>query len=173
MVVIGLARRHDRIEALKQLLPENVRKNLHPIKCDVSEEQEIVATFAEIEQKFGGVDVLVNNAGINRQCQLIDVDNSRKLREVVDTNVLGVVFCTREAVKTMRKRGDNGHVVNINSLLGHQIPFVPNLPSFNIYPATKHAVTALTESLRQELLVSGSKIRVTVSYEGNILRNST
>jgi NADP+-dependent farnesol dehydrogenase len=162
MVVCGLARRQDRVEALKLQLPESVRGNLHAIKCDVSKEEEIVATFADIENKFGGVDVLVNNAGINRQCQLIDADNSEKVREVVNTNVMGVVFCTREAVKSMKSRGDNGHVVNINSLLGHKIPFLPNIPSFNIYPATKHAVTAMTESLRQELVIAGSKIKVTV-----------
>jgi NADP+-dependent farnesol dehydrogenase len=66
MVVVGLARRPDRIEALRSSVPKEVRKNLHAMKCDVSKEPQIIATFAEIEKKFGGVDVLVNNAGVLR-----------------------------------------------------------------------------------------------------------
>jgi NADP+-dependent farnesol dehydrogenase len=165
MIVCGLARRQERIEALKDDLPENLRGNLHAIKCDISKEEEIKATFAEIEKLYGGVDVLINNAGIGRTARLIDADNSEKLREIIDTNVLGLVFCTREAVQSMKKRGDNGHIVNINSIAGHKVPMtIGVMPSMNIYPASKFAVTALTESLRQELISAESKIKVTVGF---------
>lgn len=61
----------------------------------------------------------------------------------------------------MKKNGiDDGHVIHINSVAGHTTAF---LPGISVYPASKHAVTALTETLRQELLSKGSKIRVTVS----------
>jgi NADP+-dependent farnesol dehydrogenase len=163
MVVVGLARRPDRIEALKSSVPESMQKNLHAMKCDVSQEAEIIATFAEIEKKFGGVDVLINNAGILRTTSLIAPDNSVPLREIIDTNVMGLVFCTREAVQSMKKRGDNGHIVLINSIAGHHVPMSIGMSSLNIYPASKFAVTAITESLRQELISADSKIKITVS----------
>jgi NADP+-dependent farnesol dehydrogenase len=168
MVVVGLARRVDRTEQLREKVPEQLRANLHAIKCDVSKEEDIVATFVDIEKRFGGVDVLVNNAGILRDTNLCNAD-SAKIREVLDTNVLGLVFCTREAIQSMKKRGDCGHVIHINSIAGHMVPKMPpGMPHLNIYPASKHAVTALTESLRQELLMAGSKIRVTVSKSFSI-----
>jgi NADP+-dependent farnesol dehydrogenase len=165
MVVVGLARRPDRIEALKSNIPERMQKNVHAMKCDVSKEPQIIATFAEIEKKFGGVDVLVNNAGIIRTTSLIAPDNSVPLSEIIDTNVMGLVFCTREAVQSMKKRGDNGHthIVHINSIAGHSVQIMIDISSPNIYPASKYAVTALTESLRQELIAADSKIKVTVS----------
>jgi NADP+-dependent farnesol dehydrogenase len=172
MIVVGLARRQDRIEALKSELPKNLQSNLHAIKCDVSKEEEITSTFANIEKSFGGIDVLVNNAGIIRATQLIDADNSSKIHEVVDTNLLGLVFCAREAIQSMRKRGDNGHIININSIAGHSpIICLDIMPSLNIYPATKYAVTAVTESLRQELIETGSKIRVTVRLRTTLKKN--
>jgi NADP+-dependent farnesol dehydrogenase len=76
---------------------------------------------------------------------------------------MGLVFCTREAVQSMKKRGDTGHIVHINSIAGHNVQIMIDISSPNIYPASKYAVTALTESLRQELIAADSKIKVTVS----------
>ncbi|XP_055713459.1 farnesol dehydrogenase-like [Phlebotomus papatasi] len=165
MIVIGLARRVERVEAMKNDLPENVRKNLHAVKCDVMNEDEIVKTFALIEEKFGGVDVLVNNAGIlDSSIRLIDEDNSSTIRNTVNTNILGVVFCTREAFKSMKKRSLAGHIVHINSVAGHFIPqMLSEFPDyhFNVYCATKYAVTALTEGHRQEFVQEKLNIKVT------------
>lgn len=79
---------------------------------------------------------------------------------MLDTNVLGLCIATREALKIMNKNGiSDGHVIHINSVAGHWVPFFTGI---SIYSASKHAVTALTETLRQELISKGSKIRVTV-----------
>lgn len=174
LIVVGLARRVNRVEELKNNLPESLRSNLHPIECDVSKEDQIVKTFEFIEEKFGGVDVLINNAGISRSTNLIDSTNSKPIRDVIDTNVLGLVFCTREAVQSMQKRDFAGHIIHINSVTGHQVPYIA-MPkfSFNIYPATKHAVTALTETLRQDLNKMKSKIRVTVSLKIRYVSQNT
>ena len=168
MIVVGLARRAEKVEELRSQVPGNLRKNLHALKCDVSNEQEIVATFNEIDKKFGGVSVLVNNAGIICEGSLLDQGNAEKLRSVIDVNIFGLVFCTREAYRLMKKHKiDDGHIVHINSIAGHKVPaisqeFGEDL-NFNIYSPSKHAVTALTQVYRNDLMNAGTKIKVTVS----------
>ncbi|GAB0092768.1 farnesol dehydrogenase-like [Sergentomyia squamirostris] len=161
MIVIGLARRVERVEDLKKDLPPNLQGNLHAVKCDVSKEEEIVKAFTSIDQKFNGIDVLINNAGTFRSTNLIKADNSTAIREVIDTNVMGLVFSTREAYKSMAKHGRNSHVVHINSIAGHGVPFHVEMPSSNIYSPSKHAVTAITEIHRQEFIRSKHHIKVT------------
>ncbi|XP_011492953.2 farnesol dehydrogenase-like [Aedes aegypti] len=165
MVVVGLARRVERVEALKDDLPESAKNLLHAVKCDVSKEEDILKTFKWVEEKFGGVDVLINNAGILRQTDLLDANNTQMLREVVDTNVMGLVLCSREAYQSMKKRSVDGHIVHINSIAGHT---VINFPKLNIYSASKHAVTAITETMRNELRTAGTKIKVTSISPGGV-----
>lgn len=85
--------------------------------------------------------------------------NINDWKKIIDTNFLGLCICTREAVNSMQRNSIAGHVVHINSISGH---FVPPVPQMNVYPATKYAVTALTETLRMELTDIGSKIKITV-----------
>ncbi|PSN58402.1 Dehydrogenase/reductase SDR family member 11 [Blattella germanica] len=94
---------------------------------------------------------------------------------MIDVNVMGLSICTREALKSMKQKGmDQGHIIHINSLAGH---YDVVQPGFHMYSATKHAVTALTEGLRRELVDKGSKIRVTSISPGlvdtEILRRGT
>ncbi|KAL9700627.1 hypothetical protein quinque_004068 [Culex quinquefasciatus] len=166
MVVVGLARRVERVESLRDdLKDEATRKRLHAVKCDVSKEEDILKAFSWVEEKFGGVDVLVNNAGIARKTSLVAPGNTAMLREVIDTNVMGLVMCTREAFQSMKKRSVDGHIVHINSIAGHN---VPNFPGLNIYSASKFAVTALTETMRREFSAEGTKIKVTSISPGAV-----
>jgi NAD(P)-dependent dehydrogenase (short-subunit alcohol dehydrogenase family) len=73
--------------------------------------------------------------------------------------LLGLCIATREAVKVMKVNKIDGHIIHINSVSGHG---VPNVPGVNVYAASKHAVTALTETLRQEFNHPGLKIKITV-----------
>ncbi|XP_055536150.1 farnesol dehydrogenase-like [Wyeomyia smithii] len=158
MIVVGLARRVERVEALKEELDESFRARLNAIKCDVTKEEDILEVFKLVEERFGGVDVLVNNAGVTRRTALLTSGNTEQLREVLDTNLMGLVLCSREAFQSMKKRSVDGHIVHINSILGHHLI---NLPNLNIYPASKFGVTAVTETMRQELRTEGTKIKVT------------
>lgn len=162
--VVGLARRKERIEALKEKIPASATGKLYAIKCDLTQESDIKSAFNWIEGNLGGTDILVNNAGIIKTMNLLDAENTTNLRETIDTNILAVAICSREAFQSMKKRGINGHIIHINSGAGHKIPYFVGLyPSFNIYPSTKFAVTAMTEVMRQELQSFGTKIKVTVS----------
>lgn len=93
---------------------------------------------------------------------LISEGDVEELKKVIDVNILAVCICTQEAIKSMDKYNIDGHVVHINSILGHQVLSLPKALPANVYPATKFAITALTESLRQELVNRDSKIKVTV-----------
>ncbi|KAF2887957.1 hypothetical protein ILUMI_18216, partial [Ignelater luminosus] len=155
LIVVGLARRKERIDELAKTL-ENKSGKLYSFKADVSKEQDVLDAFRWVKDNVGPVHILVNNAGFRRNTNLIDGDASM-WKEIMDTNVLGLCIATREAVKDMRANNVEGHIVHINSVAGHK---VSNLPQLSVYPASKHAVTALTETLRQELNYIGSKIKI-------------
>lgn len=162
--VVGLARRKDRVEALKEKLPASATGQLYAIKCDLKQESDIKSAFNWIDSNLGGTDILINNAGIIKTMNLLDAGNTDNLRETIDTNILAVAICSREAFHSMKRRDVNGHIIHINSCAGHKIPYFVGLyPSFNIYPSTKYAVTAMTEVLRQELQSFATNIKVTVS----------
>ncbi|KAK7864256.1 hypothetical protein R5R35_009520 [Gryllus longicercus] len=131
---------------------------LHCLKCDVSKEDDIINAFKWVKDNAGGVDILINNAGVVGKAKLTDTDTP-EWRRLLDVNVLGLCICTREAIQQMRARGvDDGHVVHISSVAAHQDI---SYPGMEMYSATKHAVRVLTEGLRKELVTAKSKIRVT------------
>ncbi|XP_011185399.1 farnesol dehydrogenase [Zeugodacus cucurbitae] len=161
MITVGLARRKERVEALRNEVEDEARERIHAIQCDVTDEQQVVASFAEIESSYGPVVVLVNNAGIGRtKTTLLQSDNLQDIRDVLETNVIGVVICTREAFRSMKAHGADGHVFLINSICGHRVPMFPNT-TVNVYPSSKFAVTALTEVYRQEFLDQETNVKIT------------
>ncbi|XP_055608235.1 farnesol dehydrogenase-like [Uranotaenia lowii] len=158
MVTVGLARRVERVEAIKSQLDKDRASKLHALRCDVSKESDIVSVFEEIEKRFGGVDVLINNAGVVRDTALFRDDGAQLLRDILDTNVIGLTLCSRKALKSMKERSVDGHIIHINSIAGHR---VLNFPHMNMYSASKFAVTAITETMRNELREMKSKVKVT------------
>lgn len=80
---------------------------------------------------------------------------------IPDTKIVGTTIATREIVTIMAKNKTAGHIVNMNSLMGHQVMDVPGLDG--VYTATKFAITALTETLRNELNKESLPIKTTVS----------
>lgn len=164
VIVVGMARRVELIEALKEQLPEELHSRLHAVKCDVSEEASVAAAFDWVEEQLGGIDILVNNAGLLYPGQLLTMQ-LEKLHHVLQVNLLGVVYCSRRAFRSMQERGVAGHVVLINSLTGHHVIHPPGetLQQLNMYPLSKHGISALLEVMRQELNGLKTQIKVTVS----------
>lgn len=162
--VVGLARRPEKIEEIAKDLGETSGK-IFSFKCDVSDLQSIKDAFKWIEDRFGAISILVNNAGVIRNIKILtEEDVSDKISEVINTNFAGLVHVTREAFRLLKKSQDYGMIINVNSNAGHRIPFPTNKNiSHNVYHGTKFAVTATSEVLRQELInMENDKIRVTV-----------
>ena len=160
IITIGLARRAEKVEDLIKQLGD---VKAYAYKCDVSNPESVTETFKAIEEKFGVVHILVNNAGIGRSASVLDesAESFKKLNEVLDTNVRGLTHCSREAFRLMKKSNDYGMIININSVVGHQLPFTGF--SMGLYGPSKYAVTALTETMRQEMIIQeNNKIRVSV-----------
>lgn len=157
--VVGLARRNEKIEEFAKELGETSGK-IYARKCDVSDMQSIKETFQWIEQQFGSISILVNNAAILYNGNILDPgdDAMEQLNSVINTNFTGAVQCSREAIRLIEKSCDYGLVININSIAGNYVPF--GMGS-NVYAASKHALRAFTEVLRHELVTKkNNKIRV-------------
>ncbi|KAJ9576087.1 hypothetical protein L9F63_007052, partial [Diploptera punctata] len=141
---------------------------LYPLKADVSKEEEVKTAFQWVKEKLGGVDVLVNNAGVASASTLSGgpISNWRK---IVDLNIMGLSMCTLEALQIMKEKGvDDGHIIHINSISGHGVPHNSEQLGTIFYSASKNAVTALTEGLRRELALNKSKIKVTSVSPGTV-----
>lgn len=146
VIVIGLARRPEKIEEIAKELGK-ISGQIHACKCDVSDVQSIKEAFKWIEDKFGIIHILVNNAGVIKNIKILtDEDVTDKINEIINTNFSGLVHVTREAFQLMKKSNDYGLIVNINSNAGHKISFpMSTNMSHNVYHGTKFAVTATSE----------------------------
>lgn len=164
MIVVGIARRAEKIEALAKELSGHKGK-LYSIKGDVRKEDDIKAAFSWVENNLKSpVHVLVNNAAFSVFDTPLDGD-TEDWRQTLEVNVLGLSICTREAIKSMKAHDfDEGHIFNINSVVGHTV--MTHLLA--MYTASKFAVTALTEALRKQLSANKSKTRVTSISPGAV-----
>lgn len=126
------------------------------IKADVSDEFEVERMFAQVDERFGRIDALINNAGILSTQMRVDQMDAARINRIMATNVTGSFLCAREAVRRMSTShgGQGGSIVNLSSraaVLGSAGEFVD-------YAASKAAVDALTTGLARE--VANEKIRV-------------
>lgn len=149
-----------RIELMQEIAAElsGSAGKLYGYKVDLLNENEIIEAFKWVEENVGAIHVLINNAGTTNDNTLYNGD-TKAWKKVLDLNVLSLCITTREAVKYMTKNEINGHIIHINSIYGHK---TPSFVGLNVYAASKYAVTALTEELRNELKSISSKIKVTV-----------
>ena len=127
-------------------------------KLDVTKKDDCNAFVDQTVKKWGTVDILVNNAGL---MPLSFIKNLKvdEWEQMIDVNIKGVLFCTAAVIPHLKEK-KSGHIVNISSVAGRVV-----FPSGSVYCATKHAVTALSEGLRQEFSTR-SNIRVTCIEPG-------
>ncbi|XP_011199980.2 farnesol dehydrogenase isoform X2 [Bactrocera dorsalis] len=114
----------------------------------------------QIEKNFGPVSVMVNNVGMMTKTKLLTENNSEDMVKMLETNVLAAIYCTREAFRSMKANGIDGHVFLMNCVCGHKVPLMAN-NVMSLYPPTKFAITALTEMYRQEFWDQKTKVKIT------------
>ena len=153
--VVLLARRKAQLESLREEIAARGGEALC-IPADLGAPAEIASAFESIRKTWGGVDVLVNNAGLGFRQGVLDA-NFDRLQAMMDINQRAVLLAIREAVKDMRKR-EEGAIVNISSTAAHRIPPVGNQAT--LYAATKWGLRAMTEGIRQEIHAQGWPIKI-------------
>ncbi len=139
--VATCARNHDKIYNLQL---EYTSVLLHAVVCDVSKETDCKRFIESTIDTFGGIDILINNAGVSMHALVKDVDVD-VIRKVMDINFYGSVYCTKFALPSLLER--KGTVVGVSSIAGYR-----GLPGRSGYSASKFALQGWLESLRTEML---------------------
>lgn len=149
---------HQREDAAQQLLEELKSSGAHAIAvaADVADEPQVGRLFATLDDEFGRLDALVNNAGMLEQQMRLDEMDAARLARVFAVNVTGSFLCAREAVKRMSTRygGQGGVIVNVSSIaakLG-----APN--EYIDYAAAKGAIDSMTLGLAKEVAAEGIRV---------------
>src|SRR5688572_31366667 len=160
-LVVLAARRVDRLEALaKEINSRGAGAETLVVQADLSKLDDIQSLINQTLDKYGRIDVLVNNAGFGRLDWLEKLDPVKDIQSQFDVNVLGVIQTTRQALPVMMKQR-SGHIINMCSMAG-----LVTMPTYTIYAACKHAVHGFSEALRREVKPWG--IDVSMIYPGGV-----
>lgn len=147
-----------RIEKLTGLRREKNMECLC-IRADVSKEEDVKRLFNETEEKYGRIDVLVNNAGKGLRKEITEIEKE-EWEDLFGVNMTGAFLCSREAVKIMQRLRIKGHIITVSSIVGKI-----GAPKYSAYSASKHAVTGFMKSIKMELF---GKIKVNTIYPARV-----
>ncbi len=160
--VVLAARRVDRLESLaKEIAGMGTGAETLVVAADLSRLEDIQALVQKTLDKFGRIDVLLNNAGFGRLDWLENLDPLKDIQAQMDVNVMGVIQTTRQVLPVMLKQRA-GHIINMCSMAG-----LVATPTYTIYAASKHAVHGFSEALRREVKPWG--IDVSMIYPGGVV----
>jgi NAD(P)-dependent dehydrogenase (short-subunit alcohol dehydrogenase family) len=157
--VVIAARRAERLKALAAQI-EGAGRTAFAVPADVTREEDVLRLFASAVERFGRVDVLINNAGI-ADARPTDALSLERWRQVIDTNLTSAFLCSREALRLMKPQG-RGRIINIGSLSAH----VPR-PDSAAYTASKFALDGLTRSMAVD--ARGHGIAVSIFHPGMVM----
>jgi len=143
-----------------ELAVKEIGNSVACFSCDIGDPFSVRHAFKEIDAQMGALDALVNNAAIYPIFKL-EKASDEQLRSVIDTNLLGAMYCCREAIPLLKK--SRGDIINVSS---EAVRFYP--PLLSVYAASKSALEAFSQSLRVELAPSG--VRVSALRVGHLLR---
>ena len=158
--LILAARRRDRLDKFAAALRTAHGVATLTLELDVRDRAAVDAALRHLPADWAEVDLLVNNAGLSRGLDKLPAADPVDYEEMIDTNVKGLLWVSQAILPGMVTR-DRGHVVNIGSIAGHQV-----YAGGSVYCATKHAVAAITQGLRLDLL--GTLVRVSTVDPGMV-----
>jgi NADP-dependent 3-hydroxy acid dehydrogenase YdfG len=150
--LILAARREDRLLEIGKDLEKKFGVKTKSYQLDVRNLKEVKKTISSFPDDWKKIDILINNAGLARGFSKIYEGDILHWEEMIDTNVKGLLYVTREILPLMIENG-SGHVINIGSTAGHEVYL-----KGNVYCATKFAVNALTQSIRIDVLDKNIKV---------------
>jgi NADP-dependent 3-hydroxy acid dehydrogenase YdfG len=150
LIITG--RRDDRLREIKKELELSGFSKVLTICFDVKNRKQVIKAITELPKEWKNVDVLVNNAGLASGFGHIQDGNIEDWEQMIDTNIKGLLYVTKEVLPVMVSR-NTGHIVNISSIAGHEV-----YEYGNVYCASKHAVSALSKSMRIDLLKNNIKV---------------
>jgi 3-hydroxy acid dehydrogenase/malonic semialdehyde reductase len=150
--VILTGRRKDRLEQLKKELEANKQNEVHTLCFDIQNQPETAHAIDGLPERWKSIDVLINNAGLASGFSKIQDGDVDDWERMIDTNVKGLLYLSKAVIPLMLRK-KSGHIVNIGSTAGKEV-----YEKGNVYCASKHAVDALTKSMRIDLLEYGIKV---------------
>lgn len=153
--VVLVARRRERIDALVAELGEAALA----IAADVGDPADVARVFAAVEARFGGLDLMLNNAGLGVNARF-EASDPADWKRMIDVNLYGVLYCTQAAIPLLRGRA-GAMIASVSSVGGRY-----GTESWSVYSATKFAVVGFHDALRKEL--GGEGIRVSVIEPGAV-----
>lgn len=99
----------------------NLSGQLNAVECDIRSEQSVLYAYNWIINTYGGIDLLINNAGVITKQLFLEPNNSKELHKIFETSLIGLCLCTKMALKSMVSRNVEGYIVNVNSIFGHNL----------------------------------------------------
>jgi 3-oxoacyl-[acyl-carrier protein] reductase len=145
------ARKRSEIDETVASLSSLKQARVTGIACDVRDHSQVKAVFERCVAQFGGLDILINNAGIGAFATVEEMP-PEDFRAILETNLFGVYYCCHEAIPLMKQRG-GGYIINISSLAGAN----PH-PRMAAYNASKFGLNGFSEALMQEVRHDGIKV---------------
>ncbi|RTY60455.1 SDR family oxidoreductase [Pantoea sp. YU22] len=162
ILVLG-ARRTERLQTLVTELEKQGGKAI-AVATNVTRKEQVEALIKTAVEKFGRVDVLLNNAGLMQQSRL-DSLKTDEWDNMIDVNLKGTLYGIAAVLPYMQAQ-KSGHIINVSSVAGHKVT-----PAGSVYCATKHAVRAISEGLRSE--VKEWNLRTTIISPGAVATELT
>ncbi len=150
--LILCARRLTHLEKITANLREKYNCSTHILQLDVTDRDAVAQSIKNLPADWQAIDILINNAGLAAGFATLQEGNIDDWERMIDTNVKGLLYVTRAIIPDMIAR-DQGHIINIGSIAGSEV-----YPYGAVYCATKHAVKAINQGLKHDLL--GTSIRV-------------
>lgn len=150
--VIITGRRKNRLDQLEREIKETYETGVFTLEFDVRNNNEVTAALQSLPHEWKKIDLLVNNAGLAAGLATIQEGSLSDWETMIDTNVKGLLYVSKVVIPWMIDKGA-GHIINIGSIAGKEA-----YAKGNVYCATKHAVDALSKSMRIDLLPHGIKV---------------
>ncbi len=150
--IIITGRRGERLNEISEEIKTKYNVNVLPLVFDVRDKEAVQAAVESLPEKWKNIKILINNAGLAVGMNVIQEGVIDDWERMIDTNIKGLLYVSRNVLPLLVSQ-NSGHVINIGSIAGKEV-----YPNGNVYCATKHAVDALSKSMRIDMVKHGIKV---------------